>query len=122
MTTPYDGRSRPTPTYEPGALPPEQFEEAFCEALVSTILEIGPAPRWPDGLSVEQARIYHGTYLKYMSFFAWKFPSWLMSVASLCPYQDVRREIIKDCVDEEVGDPDAGAACIILEQFFRSIA
>jgi pyrroloquinoline quinone (PQQ) biosynthesis protein C len=108
MTMPYDGRCHPTPTYEPGTLSPDEFETAFCEALVATILEIGPAPRWPEGLSVEQARIYHGNYLKYMSFFAWKFPSWLMSVASLCPYQDVRREIIKDCVDEEVGDPDAG--------------
>jgi pyrroloquinoline-quinone synthase len=61
----------------------------------------------PAGLTPEAARRYHGTFLKYMSFFAWKFPSWLMSVASLCPYQDVRKLAIGDCSDEEVGDPEA---------------
>lgn len=108
MTMPYDGRSRPTPVYEQGALPPKEFETEFCEALVGTMLKLSPGPKMPDGISPEAARRYHGTYLKYMSFFAWKFPSWLMSIGSLCPYQDVRAEIIKDCYDEEVGDPDAG--------------
>jgi pyrroloquinoline quinone (PQQ) biosynthesis protein C len=107
MTMPYDGRSRPTPVYDAGALPPDEFELKFCEALIGAILEIGPSPAMPEGITPEEARLYHATYLKYMSFFAWKFPSWLMAIASLCPYQDVRREIIKDCVDEEVGDPDA---------------
>jgi pyrroloquinoline quinone (PQQ) biosynthesis protein C len=111
---PYDGRSRPTPVYEPGALPPLEFENEFCETLMRTVLENAPpGSRMPDGMTPQQARVHHGTYLKYMSFFAWKFPSWLMSVASLCPYQDVRKEIIKDCVDEEVGDPDAGGRCHI---------
>ena len=37
-----------------------------------------------------------------------------MSVASLCPYQDVRKIIIGDCSDEEVGDPDADDMAIEL--------
>jgi len=113
MTMPYDGRSRPTPVYEPGALPPEEFETEFCDNLVRTMLQLSPGPGMPDGMEPAQARLYHGTYLKYMSFFAWKFPSWLMSIASVCPYHDVRKEIIKDCVDEEVGDPDADGRCHI---------
>lgn len=113
MTTPWDGRSRPTPVYEPGALSPEEFETAFCEALVRTMIEQGLSSAIPPELDPAGARRYHGTYLKYMSFFAWKFPSWLMSVASMCPYSDVRKEIIKDCVDEEVGDVDADGMCHI---------
>ncbi len=113
MTTPYDGRSRPTPVYEPGALSPQEFETAFCEALVRILVESGVSSAIPKELDPAGARLYHGTYLKYMSFFAWKFPSWLMSIASLCPYQDVRREIINDCVDEEVGDSDADGQCHI---------
>ncbi|HET6954555.1 MAG TPA: iron-containing redox enzyme family protein [Acidimicrobiales bacterium] len=113
MTMPYDGRSRSAPTYEPGALPPDEFEAEFCDTLIGALLASGITPGMPDGMTPEVARRYHATYLKYMSFFAWKFPSWLMSVASLCPYQDVRREIINDCVDEEVGDPDADGRCHI---------
>jgi pyrroloquinoline quinone (PQQ) biosynthesis protein C len=41
------------------------------------------------------------------SVFAKLFPSYLMNVAASCPYQDVRQEILKDCWDEEVADPDA---------------
>lgn len=113
MTMPYDGRSRRAPVYEAGARPPQEFETEFCDTLVGTMLEFSPGPGMPDGMEPSAARLYHGTYLRYMSFFAWKFPSWLMSVASLCPYQDVRKEIIKDCVDEEVGDPDADGRCHI---------
>ncbi len=113
MTMPYDGRSRPTPIYEEGALPAAAFEVELVEALVRAQLELTPGPGMPDGIAPETARRYHGTYLKYMSFFAWTFPSWLMSVASICPYQDVRAEIIKDCWDEEVGDPDADGRCHI---------
>jgi len=113
MTMPYDGRSRPTPVYEPGTLSPEAFETEFCDALMRQALSGGAQGGVPAGLTPEAARRYHGTFLKYLSFFAWKFPSWLMSIASLCPYQDVRREIIKDCVDEEVGDPDADGRCHI---------
>jgi pyrroloquinoline quinone (PQQ) biosynthesis protein C len=114
MTMPYDGRSRPTTLErDSSALSPEEFEVEFCEALVTALMSTGVRPGPPVGLSHEQARLWHATYLKYMSFFAWKFPSWLMSVASLCPYQDVRAEIISDCVDEEVGDDDADGSCHI---------
>jgi pyrroloquinoline quinone (PQQ) biosynthesis protein C len=114
MTMPYDGRPRPTSIErDPSAASPEEFETAFCEALVGALMGTGIKSGPPAGLSHAEARLWHGTYLKYMSFFAWKFPSWLMSVASLCPYQDVRAEIIKDCVDEEVGDVDADGSCHI---------
>ncbi len=114
MTMPYDGRPRLAPERnDPTALSPEEFETDFCEALVSTLMATGIKPGPPAGLDHEKARLWHGTYLQYMSFFAWKFPSWLMSIASLCPYQDVRTEIIKDCVDEEVGDVDADGSCHI---------
>ncbi|ORB02869.1 hypothetical protein BST30_19390 [Mycobacterium mantenii] len=92
---------------------PEEFEATFCDALARVLVESGVSSAIPQELDAAGARLYHGTYLKYMSFFAWKFPSWLMSIASLCPYQDVRREIINDCVDEEVGDSDADGQCHI---------
>jgi pyrroloquinoline quinone (PQQ) biosynthesis protein C len=114
VTMPYDGRSRPIPEYEPGALSPEEFEAEFCDALVSAQLEFNERDMLPfRDLTPEQARRYHATFLKYLSFFAWKFPSWLMAVASLCPYQDVRKDILEDCWDEEVGDVDAEGACHI---------
>ncbi|MBW1882450.1 MAG: iron-containing redox enzyme family protein [Deltaproteobacteria bacterium] len=113
MTMTYDGRSRLTPTYEVGALPPEQFETEYCDNLMRVWLEHMPQVGPPEALDPPDAQLFHGTYLKYFSFFAWKFPSWLMAVASQCPYQDVRREIIRDCVDEEVGDPDADGQCHI---------
>jgi len=65
----------------------------------------------PEHYDQTQARLYHATSMKNFSFFAWRFPSWLLEVASRCPYQDVRREIIQDCVDEEVGDEDANGRC-----------
>ena len=113
MTLPYDGRSRPTPVYREGALPPDEFETEFCESMMRTALAILPQPGMPPGIAPAAARRYHGTFLKYFSFFAWKFPSWLMAVATQCPYIDVRKEIIEDCVDEEVGDPDAAGKCHI---------
>ena len=113
MTMPYDGRGRVAPVYEPGALSPQEFEIEFVEALAGEVLASGTPVGLPEGLTPAAARRYHGTFLKYLSFFAWKFPSWLMSVASLCPYIDVRKEIINDCVDEEVGDPDADGRCHI---------
>jgi pyrroloquinoline quinone (PQQ) biosynthesis protein C len=65
----------------------------------------------PEQYDQAQARLYHATSLKYFSNFAWRFPSWLLEIAARCPYQDVRREIIEDCTDEEVGDEDAGGRC-----------
>jgi len=113
VTMPNDGRSRLAPQREPGALSPADFETEYCDLLMSTWIAHMPQVGPPPGLEPERARVFHGTYLKYFSFFAWKFPSWLMAIASQCPYQDVRREIIKDCVDEEVGDPDAAGRCHI---------
>ena len=67
--------------------------------------------RFPEGLDETQGRLYHATYLANFSFFAWGFPTWLQNIASRCPYQDVRATLIEDCVDEEVGDVDAGGRC-----------
>lgn len=106
-----DGRARTAPEYAPGTLAPEEFQDQYCEAVVRAIVEEMPDPTPPEGLAPVDARLYHGTFMKYFSFFAWRFPSWLMAVAAQCPYQDVRAGIIKDCVDEEVGDPDANGRC-----------
>jgi pyrroloquinoline quinone (PQQ) biosynthesis protein C len=113
MTMPYDGRSRPTPVYAEGALAPEEFQREYVDALMGAWIEHVPAVGPPPGMAPEQARRFHGTYLKYFSFFAWRFPSWLLAVATQCPYQEIRKEIIEDCVDEEVGDPDADGFCHI---------
>jgi pyrroloquinoline quinone (PQQ) biosynthesis protein C len=91
----------------------EKFQELFVDTVVRTALQSGAGYGFPEGLSQELGRKFHATYLTHFSFFAWKFPSWLMAVASQCPYQDVRRTIIEDCVDEEVGDVDAGGRCHI---------
>jgi pyrroloquinoline quinone (PQQ) biosynthesis protein C len=85
---------------------PEEFEERFCDALMGAWLQmprVGPPPH----ATPEQARVYHATWMKNFSFFAWNFPSWLMNAATRCPYQDVRVAVIGDCVDEEVGDSEA---------------
>jgi pyrroloquinoline quinone (PQQ) biosynthesis protein C len=95
-------------------MPEEEFQDQLVEAIVLEMLaNMGSGFSFPDGLSQEQGRLYHATYLQHFSFFAWKFPSWLMAIASQCPYQDVRRTIIEDCVDEEVGDVDANGRCHI---------
>ena len=90
----------------------QEFSERIIETVVRTRLEMDANYPFPD-LDQAQARVFHATHLGYFSFFAWEFPSWLMSIASRCPYQDVRAEIIEDCVDEEVGDIDAGGRCHI---------
>src|SRR3954464_8496289 len=115
MTMPYDGRSRPVPAPAsgPGALAPDQFRDQFVEELMSAWLVHVPQGGVPAGLSAEDARLFHATYLKYFSFFAWRFPSWLMAVACQCPYLEIRKEILEDCTDEEVGDPEAGGRCHI---------
>lgn len=91
----------------------EEFQGAVVEAAVQTSLRMFAGYAFPESLDEEQARKFHGTFMTYFSFFAWKFPSWLMNVAAACPFQDVRRTIIEDCVDEEVGDEDANGRCHI---------
>lgn len=108
---PYDGRSRSVPEWR-SSRSPEQFQDAFVETVVKASMASMKRPFViPDHYTQEQARKYHGTLLGGFSFFAWRFPSWLMEIASRCPYQDVRRELILDCTDEEVGDEDAGGRC-----------
>jgi pyrroloquinoline quinone (PQQ) biosynthesis protein C len=107
---PYDGRGRQAPEWVSGD-PPDKFESRLVQTVVDTVFESMAPPVIPPEYDQAQARLYHGTWLKNFSFFAWRFPSWLLEIASRCPYQDVRREIIEDCVDEEVGDEDAGGRC-----------
>ncbi|MBX7430519.1 iron-containing redox enzyme family protein [Mycobacterium sp. Y57] len=108
---PYDGRSRRVPDWT-SDVSPDKFEDLLVETVVTAAMASIKKPFViPDHYTQAQARLYHGTSLKYFSFFAWRFPSWLLEVASRCPYQDVRRELIEDCVDEEVGDEDAGGRC-----------
>jgi pyrroloquinoline quinone (PQQ) biosynthesis protein C len=109
---PYDGRSRTAPAWSSGKSP-EHFETELVELAVKTQMEAFGRTRMPEDLDREQARLYHATWLQNFSYFAWRFPSWLLDIGSRCPYQDVRREIIQDCVDEEVGDEDAGGRCHI---------
>jgi pyrroloquinoline quinone (PQQ) biosynthesis protein C len=91
----------------------EEFHDVLVETIVGKAMAMGGGFAFPEELNQDQGRLYHATYLKHFSFFAWKFPSWLQAVASQCPYQDVRRTVIEDCVDEEVGDVDAGGRCHI---------
>jgi pyrroloquinoline quinone (PQQ) biosynthesis protein C len=91
----------------------EEFEARLIDTVVRMRLNMDAGYGFPDELNQEQGRLFHATLRKHFSFFAWKFPSWLMEVASRCPYQDVRRTIIEDCVDEEVADVDAGGRCHI---------
>jgi pyrroloquinoline quinone (PQQ) biosynthesis protein C len=94
-------------------MPVEEFKERLIDTVVRTRLGMDAGYAFPEGLDEAQGRLYHATFLTHFSFFAWKFPSWLMEVASRCPYQDVRRTVIEDCVDEEVADPDADGRCHI---------
>ncbi|BBY38020.1 hypothetical protein MMAN_21540 [Mycobacterium mantenii] len=108
---PYDGRDRGAPEWT-SSISPEEFQAQLVEVIVKTAAEHMKKPfAIPQHYDQTQARLYHATAMKYFSFFAWRFPSWLLEVASRCPYQDVRREIIQDCVDEEVGDEDANGRC-----------
>jgi pyrroloquinoline quinone (PQQ) biosynthesis protein C len=108
---PYDGRDRQAPAWVNGDTP-DEFQARLVETVVKTSLaSLGRPFVVPAEYTQAQARIYHATWLQYFSFFAWRFPSWLLEVAARCPYQDVRREIIADCADEEVGDEDAGGRC-----------
>ena len=108
---PYDGRSRRAPEWVSGDSP-DEFEQRLVETVVTTALKsLKGTFAIPEHYTQEQARLYHATSLLNFSYFAWRFPSWLLEVASRCPYQEVRREIIEDCSDEEVGDDDAGGRC-----------
>lgn len=108
---PYDGRSRRAPEWVSGD-PPDKFEQRLVETVVTTALSSMKRSFFiPEQYSQDQARLYHATSLMHFSHFAWRFPSWLMEIATRCPYQEVRREIIEDCSDEEVGDEDAGGRC-----------
>lgn len=108
---PYDGRSRRAPEWVSGDSP-DEFQNRLVETVVTAALSsLESGFVIPAQYDQAQARLYHGTSLKYFSFFAWRFPSWLLEIAARCPYQDVRREVIEDCVDEEVGDEDAGGRC-----------
>jgi pyrroloquinoline quinone (PQQ) biosynthesis protein C len=108
---PYDGRDRRTPEWTSDSSP-EEFQDRLVETVVTTAMASMNRPgSIPEHYDRAQARLFHATSLKYFSYFAWRFPSWLLEIASRCPYQDVRRELIEDCVDEEVGDEDAGGRC-----------
>ena len=107
-----DGRGRHVPDVRPGAMSTDEFEQKLIEAVVLPSLELFVGYPLPK-LNQAGARLYHATFLQYFSFFAWGFPSWLMAAASRCPHQDVRRTVIEDCVDEEVGDDEVGGRCHI---------
>jgi pyrroloquinoline-quinone synthase len=109
---PVDGRGRGVPARADDAWSEQEFHDRLIETVVRAGLPLRTRYGFPK-LDQEQGRLYHATFMKYFSFFAWRFPSWLLAVASRCPYQDVRRTIIEDCVDEEVADVDAGGRCHI---------
>lgn len=113
MAWPVDGRGRTAPARSVDAMSEQEFHDAYIEAVTEAqmglLLMLAP----PQGLTQAEARLHQATYLKYFSFFAWKFPSWLGAIADRCPHQDVRRTIIEDLVDEEVGDMEAGGRCHI---------
>ena len=113
MAWPEDGRGRTVPPRSDDAWSEQEFEERLVDTVVRTAMTMGGGFAFPEELDQPQGRRYHATYLTHFSFFAWKFPSWLQAVSSQCPYQDVRRTIIEDCVDEEVADPDAAGRCHI---------
>jgi pyrroloquinoline quinone (PQQ) biosynthesis protein C len=113
MAWPVDGRGRGVPSRGADAWSAEEFQERLIETIVRKSMQMGSGFAFPDELDQDQGRLYHATYLTHFSFFAWKFPSWLMAIACQSPYQDIRRTIIEDCVDEEVGDVDADGRCHI---------
>ena len=93
------------------ALSEQEFHDQYIETVVQAAIPlfVGVAP--PTGVTQAEARLHQATYLTYFSFFAWKFPSWLGAIADRCPFSDVRKTIIEDLVDEEVGDMEAGGRC-----------
>lgn len=111
------GNTKVTRTYflyplerAPDALSPEEFEHKFLEAIADSFRAFrSDHTPLPEVVLKDPkvARRFFGTERMLHSIFAKMFPSYLMNVAASCPYQDVRQEILKDCLDEEVADPDA---------------
>ena len=111
------GDTRVTRTYflyplerAPDALSPDEYEQKFLEAIAESFRAFRsdhvPLPEVVLK-DTKLARRFFGIERMLHSVFAKLFPSYLMNVAASCPYQDVRQEILKDCWDEEVADPDA---------------
>ena len=95
----------------PDALSPEEYEQKFLEAIAESFRAFVTATmsRYPRVVlkDTKVARRFLGSRGCSTPFLRKFFPSYLMNVAASCPYQDVRQEILKDCWDEEVADPDA---------------
>jgi hypothetical protein len=92
------------------ALSPEEYEDRFLQAIAESFRAFrSDHIRLPEAVlnDTKIARRFFGIERMLHSVFAKLFPSYLMNVAASCPYQDVRQEILKDCWDEEVADPDA---------------
>ena len=94
----------------PDALSPDEYEHKFLQAIADSFRAFRsdhvPLPEQVLN-DTNVARRFFGIERMLHSLFAKMFPSYLMNVAAKCPYQDVRQEILKDCWDEEVADPDA---------------
>src|SRR5262245_15575530 len=116
MTT-LNGETKITRTYflyplgrSPDALSAEEYEHRFLQAIAESFraFRVDHVPL-PDVVfkDASVARRFFGIERMLHSIFAKLFPSYLMNVAASCPYQDVRQDILKDCWDEEVADPDA---------------
>ncbi|HEX6801266.1 MAG TPA: iron-containing redox enzyme family protein [Candidatus Binatia bacterium] len=116
MTT-LNGETKITRTYflyplerSPDALSVEEYEHRFLQAIAESFraFRVDHVPL-PDIVfkDTKVARRFFGIERMLHSIFAKLFPSYLMNVAASCPYQDVRQDILKDCWDEEVADPDA---------------
>ena len=104
------------------ALPPDEYEARFLQVQADTVRAFRNHPPIPDEVLNDRdtARRYFGVWQMNHSFFAKMFPSYLMNIAAKCPYQDVRREILHDCWDEEVSDPDADGMCHIEVLYYDS--
>ena len=105
------------------AFSPEEYEGRFLQAQADVVRTYTKHPPIPDEVlnDREKARRYFGVWQMNHSFFAKMFPSYLMNIAAKCPYQDVRREILHDCWDEEVSDPDADGMCHIEVLYYDSL-
>ena len=111
------------PERSPDALPPEEYEDKFLQAIAESFRAFRsdhtPVPEVVLK-DPKVARRFYGIERMLHSIFAKMFPSYLMNVAASCPYQDVRQEILKDCWDEEVADPDAQGMAHI-EVLYRDV-
>src|SRR6266545_4017959 len=97
------------------ALSPEEYEHSFLQAVADSFRAFRSDLVLPQEVlnNTTVARRFFGTERMLHSFFAKMFPSYLMNVAAKCPYHEVRQEILRDCWDEEVSDPDAEGMCHI---------